>query len=189
MESFRLNCMKLFIPKKHDHRTEFKEEFTVRYLGSGQLERPGLEEMCSFVEATTHNRRKSKERKLQKRNLTISEQDFSITLSLADSITSPLVFKIRRIQFCAVYQLNPKIFFFTYQFGKTADTVDCHVVMCKSKKQAKILAKEASVLFKDATFSLHKQLHLESREVLTQMVAPASVKTRSNNDYKLKQDL
>ena len=156
MEHFRLNCIK---PqwKKHDHGAELKGTFTVRYLGSEQLERPGLEEMCTFVNATWKTK-KSKERTLHKRNLVISEQDLSITSRPADSNDSSLVFKIRRIQFCGVYQVNPKIFFFTYQFGKTSDTVDCHVVMCKSKKQAKILAKEAAILFKDATFSLHKRL-------------------------------
>ena len=156
MKSFVMTCMKFLKSEKSDI-PESKRTFTVRYLGSEQLERPGLEEMCTFVNATWETK-KSKERRRLRRNLVISEQDFSITSSPADSIDSSLVFKIRRIQFCGVYQVNPKIFFFTYQFGKTSDTVDCHVVMCKSKKQAKILAKEAAVLFKDATFSLHKRL-------------------------------
>ena len=154
MESLALRCMKSLTSKK-SHGSQSRCTFAVRYLGSGQLTRPGLEEMCTFVH-TTFEERKSKLKQLRKGSLVTSMEDFVIT-SCQNGLDSPLVFKIRRIQFCGVYKINPKIFFFTYQFGKSADTVDIHVVMCKSNKEAKTLAKEAAVLFRDVTFSLHKE--------------------------------
>lgn len=178
MESLgRLNCMKPMKSKKPDHResTESESVFTVKYLGFGQLERPGLEDMCNFVYSTCKTQ-KSKLRDVQKSDFLLSKQEFSI-LSSQDNHDSPLVFRIRRIQFCGVYQVNPKIFFFTYQFGKTADTVDCHVLRCKTRKEAKTLAKEAAVFFKDAVFSLHKELENNQYNVDNQLSITSAQKS------------
>ena len=142
-------------PRSTSTCVEWKSAFTVKYLGADRLERPGLKDICNLVQGMCKGQ-KSHLKHVQNREFVISNEDFSMASS-PNGGELPLVFRIRRIQFCGVYQANPKIFFFTYQFGKTADTVDCHVIQCKTKKEAKTLAKEASVLFKDAIFSLHKQ--------------------------------
>ena len=92
----------------------------------------------------------------QKCMLVLSGHEF--TLVPNDRIVEPaLMFKIRRIQFCGVYEVNPKVFFFTYQSGKTADTVQCHIITSKTKKETKIIANEPGMLFKHAIFSLYKR--------------------------------
>ena len=154
-----LSCIRIFnskTPMTCD--SEEAPMFAVKYLGEGELEKPGLEDMCTFVHSICRTLKKSKQKYILKGDFALSAENCSLKPYAQDNINSTLIFRTRRIQFCGVYQLNPKIFFFTYQFGKTADVLQCHVLKCKNKKEAKSLAKQAGVLFKDIAFSLNRRL-------------------------------
>lgn len=154
MQSPLLSCMG---PVKSTN-DEGMSTFSVKYLGQGELEKPGLEDMCTFVRSICETVKNSKQKDVPKGDFTLSNENFSFTSNGHNIHESTLVFRTRRIQFCGVYELNPKIFFFTYQFGKTADILQCHVLKCRNKKEAKLLAKQAGIIFKDIAFSLNRRL-------------------------------
>lgn len=150
--------MKSKTPKHCEDQGDESKTFSVKYLGQGELEKPGLEDMCTFVQSIYREIKKSKRKDVLEGNFVLSHENCSLQLNGQHSIDSTLLFRTRRIQFSAVYELNPKIFFFTYQFGKTADVLQCHVLKCRNKKDAKCLAKQAGELFKEITFSLNRRL-------------------------------
>lgn len=156
MQALRFKCMRRV--KSNTCGEDEATMFAVKYLGQGELEKPGLEDMCKFVDSLCKAIKKSEQKYIIKGNFTLSRENCYLKPSEKDSVESPLVFRTRRIQFCGVYGANPKIFFFTYQFGKTADLLQCHAFKCKSRKEAKCLAKEAGLLFKDLAFSLNRRL-------------------------------
>ena len=169
MQARKLSCVRLLKSKNCDSDDGINGKFSVKYLGQGELERPGLEDMCEFVHSVSVDGRKSKQKDILKGDFILSNENCSIKPTVRESLESPLVFRTRRIQFCGVYEVNPKIFFFTYQFGKTADVVQCHVLKCKSKKEAKRLAKEAGLLFKDLAFSLNRRVRDSSKNYRTKL--------------------
>ena len=132
--------------------------FSVKYLGQGELEKPGLEDMCTFVHGISGTVTKSKQKDILKGDFILSNENCTFKPNTENNVDSTKVWRTRRIQFCGVYKLNPKIFFFTYQFGKTADVLQCHVLKCRNKKEAKCLAKQAGAMFKDIAFSLNRRL-------------------------------
>ncbi|XP_028394434.1 uncharacterized protein LOC114518619 [Dendronephthya gigantea] len=154
MQSPLLSCMS---PVKSTS-DEGAPTFSVKYLGQAELEKPGLDDMCTFVRSICESVKKSKQKDVLKGDFILSNENCSFTSSGHDIHDSTLLFRTRRIQFCGVYELNPKIFFFTYQFGKTADVLQCHVLKCRNKKEAKLLAKQAGIMFKDIAFSLNRRL-------------------------------
>ena len=160
MQALSLSCVRKFKSKgPTSNDDEGVQMFSVKYLGQGELEKPGLEDMCTFVHAMcAETAGKSKQKDFMKGDFILSNENCSLKPNAKDSIDSTLVFRTRRIQFCGVYEPNPKIFFFTYQFGKTADVLQCHVLKCRDKKEAKCLAKQAGILFKDIAFSLNRRL-------------------------------
>ena len=52
---------------------------------------------------------------------------------------------------------HQKVFFFNYQFAHRADNIHLHMVVCKTHKDAKELAKRCSQLFKLIQIELHKR--------------------------------
>ena len=156
-----LSCIRIMKSKASTNCEDQGDEsktFSVKYLGQGELEKPGLEDMCTFVQSMYRRVKKSKRKDILEGKFTLSQENCSLKPNAQQSIDSTLVFRTRRIQFSAVYELNPKIFFFTYQFGKTADVLQCHVLKCRNKKEAKCLAKQAGELFKEIAFSLNRRL-------------------------------
>lgn len=156
-----LSCTRIMKSKSPIHRKEECNEsmmFPVKYLGQGELQKPGLEDMCTFVKSMYRRVKNSKGKDVVEGKFILSHENCSLKLNAQHSVDSTLQFRTRRIQFSGVYELNPKIFFFTYQFGKTADVLQCHVLKCRNKKEAKCLAKQAGELFKEIAFSFNRRL-------------------------------
>lgn len=149
--------MKPQVKSRIDMKVE-ETKISVKYLGQGELEKPGLEDMCTFVHKICETSKKSKQKYILKGDFILSNENCSLKPSGEDAMESTLIFRTRRIQFCGVYERNPKIFFFTYQFGKTSDVLQCYVLKCRNKKEAKCLAKQAGILFKDIAFSLNRRI-------------------------------
>ena len=179
MQAIRLNCWR---PLNSARENGGSNEFLVKYLGYGELQKPGLEDMCKFVQSTIKASRKSKQNSMSKGYFTLSSEECILESDGSQDIfvddNSKLVFRTRRILFCAVYEIDPKIFFLTYQFGKTADVLQCHVMKCRSKKEAKCLAKQAGALFKDLAFSLNRRLKTNST-----LTSQENVSSLHSRDY------
>ena len=89
------------------------------------------------------------------------------------------LFKARRILYCAVDKTHPKVFFFNYQYGLRAENIQLNMVVCKTTKESKELAKRLSLLFKRIQIEQHKR-DKEKREDHIQNVQ--RVRTRSNQN-------
>lgn len=163
--------------------------YSVKYLGSQQLCSPGFAEICDTVKAIfaqENPRLKSLDHyslKLTKEELSLRDRD-----STEDE---EKVFLLRRIRFSGVSKAHQRVFFFTYQFGSKAASVECNVVLCKSNKEAKSLAKVISKAFGDARSELHHQevasrkLHAEglSENSISHLHVDAISNVEANRQY------
>lgn len=129
--------------------------YSVKYLGSQQLYSPGFAEICDTVKAI-FAQEKPKLKSFDHYSLKLTKEE----LSLRDRDSTEdeeKVFLLRRIRFSGVSKAYQRVFFFTYQFGSKAASVECNVVLCKSNKEAKSLAKVISKAFGDARSEFHHQ--------------------------------
>lgn len=129
--------------------------YSVKYLGSQKLCSPGCAEICDTVK-TIYATEKPKLKKLDHYSLKLTKEE----LSLRDRDSTEdeeKVFLLRRIRFTGVCKAHPRIFFYTYQFGSKAESIECNVVLCKSNNEAKSLAKVISKAFADALSDFHHQ--------------------------------
>lgn len=131
--------------------------FEVKYLGSEILTRPGLGEICNTVDKI-YTQCKPKLKTMDKYCLTVSGKELTLR-DMESTEDEEKTFRVRRILYCGVAQNHQKIFFYNYQFSTTADEVECHVVLCTTKEEAKIVAKVISKAF------LHAQVEFHKREV------------------------
>lgn len=145
-------------PEKDHERVNFnihQPTYSVIYLGCETLYKPGLSEMCDAV-GMIYYQKKYKLKSLGHYSLTLSKQE----LSLRDQDSTEdeeRVFGMRRILFCGVYKPKPTIFFYNYQFGPKGEQVDCHVLLCKNKREAKSLAEVIRKAFREAQHDAHIQ--------------------------------
>ena len=129
--------------------------YSVKYLGFEKLWSPGSSEICDTVKAIFTSK-KPGVKSLDHYSLKLTKQE----LSLRDRDSTEdeeKVFLLRRIRFSGVFKANQRIFFFTYQPGTKAESVECNVVLCKSNSEAKSLAKVISKAFGDARSEFHHQ--------------------------------
>lgn len=146
--------------------------FSVKYLGSQELYSPGFAEICDTVKAV-FAQEKSKLKSLDHYSLKLTKEE----LSLRDRDSTEdeeKVFLLRRIRFSGVSKANQRVFFFTYQFGSKAASVECNVVLCKNNSEAKSLAKIISKAFADARSELHHQ-EVESRKLHAEGLSENSI--------------
>lgn len=146
--------------------------FSVKYLGSQQLCSPGFSEICDTVKAI-FAQEKPKLKSLDHYSLKLTKEE----LSLRDRDSTEdeeKVFLLRRIRFSGVSKANQRVFFFTYQFGSKAASVECNVVWCKSNNEAKSLAKIISKAFADARSEFHHQ-EVASRKLHAEGLSENSV--------------
>lgn len=129
--------------------------YTVKYLGCERLCSPGFAEICDTVKIIFMSK-KSALKSLDHYSLKLTKQE----LSLRDRDSTEdeeKVFLLRRIRFSGVFKANQRIFFFTYQFGTKAESVECNAVLCKNNSEAKSLAKVISRAFGDARSEVHRE--------------------------------
>ena len=152
---------------KDHERVDFnihRPTYTVTYLGCDTLYKPGLPEMCDAVNMMLcYHKAKLKSKAcftlcLSKQELTLRDQD--------GTEAEERVFGLRRILFCGVYKPKQNIFFFNYQFGPKGEQVDCHVVVCKSKRDAKSLAEVIRKAFRESQHDAHIEEQSHKRQHL-----------------------
>ena len=182
-------------------------EFTsnVIYLGKVELRNPGLAEIMETV-GNVYTKAKPSLKSMERSILTLNTDGIHIkpddshhhhrhhsstsTKSLNsihnlpdtvkhDLIETECLFKARRILYCGVDKTHPKVFFFNYQYGLRAENIQLNMVVCKTTKDSKELAKRLSQLFKRIQIEQHKR-DKEKREDHIQNVQ--RVRTRSNHN-------
>ncbi|EDO49442.1 predicted protein [Nematostella vectensis] len=152
--------------------SKHRPTYTVRYLGCEELYKPGLQQMCETVN-DIYVSQKSRLRKLNHCFLTVTSD--AVILREQDSTEDDgRTFHLRRILYCGVYSRVQRLFFFNYQSGAKGDVVNCHIILCSSKEEAKSLAKVLSKAFKLAAIEAHHQ-DVENRKLHARGLSQSSL--------------
>ena len=133
----------LFRESKPRHKTSFQ----VKYLGCERIPTYGAHE-CSRTTATIYA---LKERQLRDIPLTTLQLSVEGLTELDQADENIATFDIQQIVFSAVDKQRPKLFAFFFQHCSfRRDGMDCHVFLCKSKRDAKELALGLGAAFEKA---------------------------------------
>ena len=175
-------------------------EILVHYLGYVEVKSPGFNEICDTVNKM-YQRAKPYIKSLDKSLLALNRDGIRIKQDIAsikkdDVIDStegahrPLeienIYKPRRVLYCGVDKQHQRVFSFNYQFGARSENIHLHVVVCKTKDDARSVAKYLAQLFRRISKEVHqrekedKQKHSEGLNKL---------KTKSNQSIHTYQNL
>eukprot|EP00112_Aurelia_sp_Birch-Aquarium-sp1_P008813 Seg1981.2 transcript_id=Seg1981.2/GoldUCD/mRNA.D3Y31 product="Low density lipoprotein receptor adapter protein 1" protein_id=Seg1981.2/GoldUCD/D3Y31 len=128
--------------------------FVTQYLGFVEIKSPGLDEICENVDKM-YTQAKPFMKTLEKTTLKINKEGIEIGPK-NEEIESKL-FKFRRILYCGVDKQHRRVFSFNYQYGSRAENIHLHVIVCKTKEDAKNLAKKLAEIFREISIELHKK--------------------------------
>ena len=128
--------------------------FVVQYLGFVEIKLPGLDEICENVDKM-YTQAKPFLKSYEKTALRIAKEGIEIGPKNED--VGKHFFKYRRILYCGVDKKHRRVFSYNYQYGSRAENIHLHVIICKTKEDAKHLAKLLGEIFKDISSELHKK--------------------------------
>ena len=134
------------------HQSE-NTTFVAQYLGFVQIKSPGLDEICENVDKMYTRAKQAKS--FEKTILRFMKEGIEMGPKSED--VGKQFFKFRRILYCGVDKQHRRVFSFNYQYGSRAENIHLHVVVCKTKEDAKNLAKKLAEIFKDISIELHKR--------------------------------
>jgi len=162
-------------------------DFNVQYLGFKELKSPGLEEFVENVNLMYENAKPCL-KIIEKSIMTLSNDSIIIktddvatkkTKKLKKTLSQPIeepsdnaftekentdqIFKPRRILYCGIDSNHQRVFSFYYQFDKRAENIHLHVLCCKTKDDAKHIAKYLAIVFKNIQSDLHRKEKEEKR--------------------------
>jgi len=128
--------------------------FVVQYLGFIEIKLPGLDEICENVDKM-YAQAKPFLKSYEKTSLVTAKE--GIEIGPKHDELGKHFFKYRRILYCGVDKQHRRVFSFNYQYGSRAENIHLHVIVCKTKEDAKHLAKRLGEIFKDISSELHKK--------------------------------
>lgn len=128
--------------------------FVAQYLGFVEIKLPGLDEICENVDRI-YTQAKPFLKTCEKTTLRITKEGIEIGPKTEEM--GKHFFKYRRILYCGVDRQHRRVFSFNYQYGYRAENIHLHVIVCKTKEDAKHLAKKLGEIFKDISSELHKK--------------------------------
>jgi hypothetical protein len=121
------------------------QEYEVKVLGSVLCSHPGAEEICR---AMGEKYTASRQRKIPCQNMTVTSKGIQLEKGLTGSEGSMKKFVIERIVYCGVDKQHKRIFGFFYRAPDNLyGGLDCHVVECRSRQDAKHIALKISEIF------------------------------------------
>lgn len=126
------------------------ENFPVKYLGTVLCSHPDRDEICrAMAEMYAVSRQKMKKLPLHK--LTVSSREITLQKVTDVAKVSPVKkFVIPRIVYCGVDKRHQKIFAFFYRSPESIyGALNCHVVECRSKRDARHIALKLSEIFEE----------------------------------------
>ena len=135
--------------------------FVVQYLGFVDIKLPGLDEICENVDKM-YTQAKPFLKTYEKTTLRSAKEGLEI--GPKNEEVGKHFFKYRRILYCGVDKQHRRVFSFNYQYGSRAENIHLHVIVCKTKEDAKNLAKMLSEIFKDISSELHKKEKEDKRK-------------------------
>ena len=124
-----------------------KEEYEVKVLGSVLCSHPGAEEICRAMrEKYTASRVRINT--IPSQNMAVTSKGIQLEKGLTGSEGSRKKFVIERIVYCGVDKQHQKIFAFFYRAPDNLyGGLDCHVLECHTKRDAKHVALKFSEIF------------------------------------------
>ena len=128
--------------------------FVVQYLGFVEIKLPGLDEICENVDKM-YTQSKPFLKTYEKTALRLGKE--GIEIGPKNEEVGKQFFKYRRILYCGVDKQHRRIFSFNYQYGSRAENIHLHVIVCKTKEDAKHIAKMLGEIFRDISSELHKR--------------------------------
>ena len=128
--------------------------FVVQYLGFVEIKLPGLDEICENVDKM-YAQAKPFMKSYEKTSLVTAKD--GIEIGPRNEELGKHFFKYRRILYCGVDKQHRRVFSFNYQYGSRAENIHLHVIVCKTKEDAKHLAKRLGEIFRDISSELHKK--------------------------------
>ena len=135
---------------------------SLQYLGFAELKAPGLPEICVKVN-NMYLAAKPSLKTLDKTQVTLSRAG----ITLKQNNENEYIYKPRRIIYCGVDKQHQRVFSFNYQYGSRAENIHLHVLVCKTKDDARLIAKYLGQVFKIVSKDEHekdkkdKQMHSE----------------------------
>ncbi len=136
--------------------------FIAQYLGFVEIKSPGLDEICENVDKM-YTQAKPFMKTLEKATLKIVQDGIEIGPKSDAEINSKL-YKFRRILYCGVDKQHRRVFSFNYQYGSRAENIHLHVIVCRTKEDAKHLAKRLGDIFRDISVELHRKEKEDKRK-------------------------
>lgn len=139
--------MKRFSFKGFLKEEKENNEYSVKVLGSVLCSHPGAEEICRAM-GEKYTASRGTIDKIPCQNMTLSSKGIQLEKGLTGSEGSVKKFVIERIVYCGVDKQHQKIFAFFYRAPDNLyGGLDCHVVECRSKRDAKRIALTFSETF------------------------------------------
>ncbi|XP_012553967.1 low density lipoprotein receptor adapter protein 1 [Hydra vulgaris] len=162
-----ITTQKLSFSTPHDLVSNSIEEIepmslTLQYLGFAELKAPGLPEICVKVN-NMYLAAKPSLKTFDKTQVTLSRAG----ITLKQNNENEYIYKPRRIIYCGVDKQHQRVFSFNYQYGLRAENIHLHVLVCKTKEDARMIAKYLGQVFKIISKDEHekdkkdKQMHSE----------------------------
>lgn len=164
-------------PLEEDEKT-----FLVQYIGYDELKLPGFNEICDSVNKQ-YQRVKPELKTFQRSMLSVTKEGIELCGSDVSSSSIGELFKPRRIRYCGVDKQHQRVFSFNYQYGNKSEDVHLHVIVCRSKEDAKTVAKMLASVFKRVSKEMHqkekedKQKHSEGLIKLKSTSSSSSMKS------------
>lgn len=139
--------MKRFLFRGFLRKRSERPEYEVKVLGSVLCSHPGADEICrAMTEKYTASRTRID--KIISQNMTVTANGIELEKGLTGSDGSLKKFVIERIVYSGVDKQHQKIFAFFYRAPDSLyGGLDCHVLECCSKRDAKEIALTFSELF------------------------------------------
>ena len=123
------------------------QECEVKVLGSVLCSHPGAEEICRAMREK-YTATRSRINTIPCQNMTVTSKGIRLEKGLTGSDGSMKKFVIERIVYCGVDRQHQKIFAFFYRAPDNLyGGLDCHVLECRSKRDAKHVALKFSEIF------------------------------------------
>ena len=123
------------------------QSYEVKVLGSALCSHPGADEICRAM-SEKYTASRDRINKIPSQNMTVTSKGIQLEKGLTGNEGSLKKFVIERIVYCGVDKEHQKIFAFFYRAPDNLyGGLDCHVVECRSKRDAKHIALKFSHIF------------------------------------------
>ena len=152
-------------------------EIMIQYLGYKELRSPGFDDIVENVNNIYKTSKKSI-KTITKSTMSLSAKGITIRTNCeSNNKTTEQIFKPQRILYCGVDKQHQRVFLFNYQFDRRAEYIHLHVIVCKTNKEAKSVAKYIAKLSKSIQQDIHRK---EKEEKHNHTVQMTKLKMKSN---------